>query len=119
MQHNLSENTLSQFNGSERWYRHPLARHITYTDGVQHVAEEGGAYWLLDSIVTKQTMPIFKEHEVQFWELKVNEDETALLTCEDGEKKVFYTETIKYTDFPIKGIRIWLTNNVMLLPSEW
>ena len=119
MQHNLSENTLRQFTGTEQWFRHPLARHITYTDGVQYVAKEGGAYWLLDSIVAKQMMPIFKEYEMQFWKLKVNKDRTAELTCEDGDMNVIYTETIGYTNFPIEEIRIWLADNVLLLPSEW
>src|SRR6266853_643249 len=31
--HALSENDLDQFTGTEHWYRHPLVRSLTYTDG--------------------------------------------------------------------------------------
>ena len=29
----LSEDALRQFTGTEHWYRHPLIRTVTYTDG--------------------------------------------------------------------------------------
>jgi hypothetical protein len=41
----LQESDLRQFTGTEHWYRHPLARKVLYTDGVQHVTEKGKAYW--------------------------------------------------------------------------
>src|SRR5580704_4857332 len=43
----LSKKDLAQFTGSENWYRHGINRNVLHTDGVQHVAEHGGAYWLL------------------------------------------------------------------------
>ena len=45
----LQQADLRQFTGTETWFRHPLARKVLYTEGVQYVAEQGGAYWLLDS----------------------------------------------------------------------
>lgn len=50
----LRASDLAQFTGSECWYRHPLYPSITYTDAAQYVAEAGGAYWLLDAIVSHQ-----------------------------------------------------------------
>jgi hypothetical protein len=50
----LSKSDLAQFTGSENWYRHGINRNVLYTDGVQHVAERGGAYWLLDEIAIIQ-----------------------------------------------------------------
>ena len=119
MQHNLSENTLRQFTGTEQWFVNRLAPNVTYTEGVQHVAQEGDAYWLIISIAAKQKLPLFKNRDRQFWKLKVNKDRTAALTCEDGDMNVIYTETIEHTNFPIEEIRIWLADNVLLLPSEW
>ncbi|MFZ4768472.1 MAG: DUF6876 family protein, partial [Roseimicrobium sp.] len=46
-QKTLTQADLSQFTGTEQWYRHGLARNVLYTEGAQHVAESGGAYWLL------------------------------------------------------------------------
>src|ERR1051326_3451537 len=51
---NLNEGDLDQFTGSEQWYRHSLVRSITYTDGAKYVADDGGAYWLLDEIALGQ-----------------------------------------------------------------
>jgi hypothetical protein len=45
---------LGQFTGSEQWYRHALNRAITFTDGAKYVADQAGAYWLLDEIALAQ-----------------------------------------------------------------
>jgi hypothetical protein len=50
----LTQDALHQFTGTEHWYRRPLARAVTYTDGAKYVAEQGGAYWLLDIISIAQ-----------------------------------------------------------------
>lgn len=50
----LNRADLRQFTGSENFYRHALVRSILYTDGVQYVAETGGAYWLIDAIALAQ-----------------------------------------------------------------
>ena len=44
----LSPAALAQFTGSEHWYRHGLVREILFTDGAKYVADQGGAYWLID-----------------------------------------------------------------------
>lgn len=43
-QQTLTKEDLSQFTGTEQWYRHGIARNVLYTDGAKHVAESGGAY---------------------------------------------------------------------------
>ena len=50
----LSKSDLAQFTGSENWYRHGINRNVLYTEGVQYVAEHGGAHWLLDEIAITQ-----------------------------------------------------------------
>src|ERR1700730_15173147 len=50
----LSKDDLTQFTGSEHWYRHAMVRDVLYTDGVQYVAETAGAYWLIDEIAFAQ-----------------------------------------------------------------
>ena len=39
---------------SLRLGRHALNRDVLVTDGAKHVADAGGAYWLLDEIVLAQ-----------------------------------------------------------------
>jgi hypothetical protein len=39
---------LAHFTGTEWWYRHPLFNNVLFTDGVQHLAQKAGAYWLVE-----------------------------------------------------------------------
>jgi hypothetical protein len=118
-QKTLTKNDLSQFTGSEQWYRHSLVRKVLYTDGAQYVAETGGAYWLLDEIAFGQGEAKIAAEEFQVWRLKVNSDHTATLTCDDGNDRIVFTKPIEYTDFPLDEIAFYFTDNVILLQSEY
>ena len=116
----LNEADLRQFTGTEQWYRHGIVRDVLFTDGAKYVADQAGAYWLLDEIAFAQRgdKRVGCE-EFQFWKLKVNPDHTATLTCEDGNGKAVYQKAIEYTDFPSPEIALHLTNKTILLPSEY
>ncbi|XIA64510.1 DUF6876 family protein [Bradyrhizobium sp. TZ2] len=111
---------LAHFTGTAEWYRHGLNRRMLYTDGVQYLAEKGGAYWLLDKIACLQLEPKIGAEEFQVWRLHVMDDRTARLVCDDGNDSgtVIYSEEIDFTDFPLDQITIWVEGNVILLPSE-
>jgi hypothetical protein len=115
----LQQADLRQFTGTETWYRHPLARKVLYTEGVQYVAEHGGAYWLLDALAFAQAIPAVAAEPFQFWTLTVRPDQTATLACEDGNGKIVHTQEIPFTDFPLDEIKFYFTDNVILLPSEY
>ncbi len=115
----LSQADLRQFTGSEHWYRHPLARKVLYTDGAQYVAEHGGAYWLIDAIAFLQAESAVAAEEFQLWKLMVRADHTATLACEDGNGKRVYAHEIPFTDFPLPEIKLYFTNDTILLPSEY
>ncbi len=51
----LNAEALAQFTGSQEFYRHALSGGCNYTEGVQYLAEAGGAYWLLDAILCPHT----------------------------------------------------------------
>ncbi len=115
----LSEADLRQFTGSEQWYRHGLVPKITFTHGAKYVADAGGAYWLLDEIALAQKFDKkVAAEEFQVWTLQVTEN-TATLTCDDGNDNVVYSKHIQFTDFPLAQIRLYCTNNTILLPSEY
>jgi len=118
--HLLSTKYLQQnFYGSERWYRHALNRKVLFTDGAKHVADVGGAYWLLDKIALIQPYDkAVAAKRFQVWTLKVRSDSTATLTCKDGNGKTVYTNDIEYTDFPTDEVTLWFANNTIYLPSE-
>jgi hypothetical protein len=117
----LREEDLHQFTGTETWYRTLFFRDYLYTDGVRHVAEEGGAYWLIDKIFASAAhIGKLKNEEFQVWKLIRNkEGEGAKIICEDGNYNELYREEIDYTDFPLKSIELYLINKVLLLPSEY
>ncbi len=112
---------LGNFTGTENWYRHGLARAITYTDGVKFVAENCGAYWLVDEIaLSNMTEKKLKMEEFQVWKFTVNvEKGEGVLTCEDGNDKKIYTKKITFTDFPYPEVKFYFVDNVILLPSEY
>jgi hypothetical protein len=116
----LSKSDLAQFTGSESSYRHGINRNVLYTDGAQHVAEHGGAYWLPDEIATIQSSDkAVADEEFQVWKLTVHPDRSATLTCDDGNGNIVFTKKIEYLDFPLDEITLYFANNVIHLPSEY
>lgn len=105
---------LNQFTGTENHYKHQTGR-LLWTDGVQYVAENAGAYWLIDAIVSYQRTEHF-----QIWELKKHNDNSATLTMrEDTGQPTKVRQEIPFTDFPLEEIKLYLIDGVLLLPSEY
>jgi hypothetical protein len=116
----LDPQMLAQFTGSTHFYRHGLVREVLYTEGVEYVAETAGAYWLLDEIAWAQRYVIpVKAEDFQVWELKVEANQRATLTCGDGDGRELWAKRIEWTDFPEPGIRFYYANWVIHLPSEY
>jgi hypothetical protein len=115
----LTNADLDMFTGSETFYRHPLNRKVVFTEGAHHVAEAGGAFWLLDEIALIQPYDArVAAEEFQVWKLTVRSDRTAALVCEDGNYNVVFSKEIAFTDFPLDAITLWFANNTIYLPSE-
>ena len=118
-----ADRTLDQFCGTETWYRFSaFAANWLLTDGTQYLAETYGAYWLMDAIVSHQSNPRLRSAGFQVWQLNVNEDQSAVLVCTDGDGKELVRQEIRYTDFPgtislfaARDAQHW----VILLPSEY
>lgn len=116
----LQEYELNQFTGTEYWYKHPLYRKYCYTDGVKFLAEKGGAFWLIDDILMYQNMnENLRNESFCVWSLTLNDKGGAVLTCEDGNLSFLFSTEITYTDFPLKQIKLYCIDNVLLLTSEY
>lgn len=115
----ITTDTLAQFSGTECYYKHWLG--LKLTDGA-HYLSENGAGWLIDAIASYQTKtwlasePMLRE--IQFWKLTVHADSSATLICERDTNDIAITQEIEYTDFPLPEIKLYLSNNVLMLPSE-
>lgn len=117
----LTHADLSQFTGSETFYRHGLMRNVVYTEGVQYLAERASAYWLIDKVATLQMEPKVRAEAFQAWKLDVT-GSTATLACDDGNGNIVYSERIDYTDFPLDTVSLWAVqgeHRTIMLPSEY
>ena len=96
------------------------ARAVLFTDGAKHVADAGGAYWLLDEIALAQRYQRKVAAEAfQSWTLTVDlTSQTATLICVDVNGNAVFTKAIEYTDFPLESVNLWFENNTIYLPSE-
>ena len=117
----MNQEELNQFTGTEKWYRTLLYGDYLFTDGVKYVAEEGGAYWLIDKIFSCAAhVKELEREDFQTWKLIRHRDgDGASLICEDGNYNRLYSEDIEFTDFPMKSIELYFINRVLLLPSEY
>ena len=109
---------LKSYGGADIFYRNSLFRGYVYTEGVRYLAEEAGAYWLIDYILSHQLEPKLKKQPFQVWKIVVQND-SAAVTVEDGNDNVVTTMKISYTDFPLEEITLWLVDKTLLLPSEY
>ena len=111
------EEELRQFTSTQNYFKH--FPRLLYTDGIQHLAERAGCYWLIDLVGSYQ--PRLLDTPVQIWEVAVNKDKSALVTIveeEDGEP-VKVSQTIPLTDFPLQNFSFYTIDGVMLLRSEY
>lgn len=114
---------LHEFTGSECYYRHSLTK-LVYTEGVQFLAEKFGCYWLLDKILIEASLnKNLSREEFQVWTLTRKEN-GFWLTCGDGNGssgngRNLFSEAIPYSDFAGGKVTVWLTDGVLLLPSEY
>ena len=110
---------LSQFTGTQRYYR--LNRKCLLTDGTKYLAEAVGAFWLMDAAASYL---IELGNADWFVQIKlVVTGSSAVLTIEDGNGHVRARQEIPYTDFPIPQYTLYACWNgeawVIMLPSEY
>ncbi len=119
---NTLQSNLEQFTGTEAYHRwsvlHP---NFVLTDGTHYLAEQAGAYWLMDLIGSYQSRLMHKE-PFQVWKLTVK-DRKGEVIAEDGNGHVLIRQKIEYTDFPLERIELYAIYDgnylVILLNSEY
>lgn len=127
----LSKAALRRFPGGLVRYQHQFNPSVIYTPGVQYVANEGQAYWLIDTIAAWIGSSEFEKarhldtriSSLHFWSLEVKPDRSATLTAKaDSPDEPFIVQELDYTDFPLDQIDIWVGSSgkhwTLYLPSE-
>lgn len=111
-----TEFDLSGFHGTENWYKNTFG--LLYTDGIAYLAEEAGAYWLIDLVDSYQ--PKFKDVPFQLWKIELVGDNSAIVTMrKDTDEPSLIMQKVEYTDFPLSELEFYCIDNVMLLKSEY
>lgn len=115
------ETSLRGFTCTENYYRYsPLFRNFILTDGTKFLAEEAGAYWLMDAVAShvgsykKDTFVVAKlQKQLTDW----------LLIIDDGNGNLYAKQTIDFSDFPLDSMTLYVCKQddmwVILLPSEY
>lgn len=110
------QDTLQNYIGSEVFYRMPLTN-IIYTEGVKAFAELGNAYWALTDI---SIMYKFKFHSKEFLSITVTSTgKRATIEYTDGDCNVLKRQHYKYTDLEKGKYKFYLTDNTLLLTTEY
>jgi len=116
---NFTEADLEGFTGTMDYYRSsPLFKNIVHTDGVQHVAERGGA-WMIDVVVSHQTNPKVHREEIQSWEFQVNEKHECKAVCKGEEDTPLVVQEIPFTDLPFNMNLIFQLGSLDLVTPTW
>lgn len=116
----LKEN-LAQFIGTENYYRWSvLFPNFILTDGAKYLAEEAGAYWLMDLIASHRGA--FHRDTFAVVKLKKREKDW-LVVIEDGNDNEYARQVIEYSDFPLDDLTLYACLSeagwVIMLPSEY
>jgi hypothetical protein len=108
---------LAQYIGTENWYHHPVLKNLLYTDGAQFFFSETESYWLLDLIAFEYFSLLENE---PFLSIVVESESHQCKICVgDGNGKELATKQIPFTTL-ISGVwKFYLTDSVLLLPSEY
>lgn len=115
------QQNLSQFTGTEAYTKWSiLFRNFVLTDGAKFLAEEAGAYWLMDAVASHY-QAYKKEGFVVAKLLKYKGN--WVLDITDGDENSLATQRIEYSDFPLEEITLYVIPQddlwVILLPSEY
>ena len=109
---------LSQFTGTSAYHRtFMFTPQLVHTDGVQYFAETAGCFWLLDIIAT-EVYPLTKKEPLLSIKLVVV-NVTAQIAVEDGDCEPLFIKEIAHTDCPEGLYEFFLTDNVLMLTSEY
>lgn len=125
---------LAHAHGADTVYEHWTQR-LLYTEGVKHMADAAGAYWLVDAIASHRRNPATNPARAPFqlWTLSPTADgRGATLTMrEDSGGEILVCQLIEFTDFPLHlenskpaPFTLYLESNgpslapTLLLPSE-
>jgi len=112
---------LAGFTGTENFYRYNLfGINALLTDGVVYLSEKAQCFWLINAILSHQIYKNVSAEPFQVWKLeRIVDEESWLLSMEDGNGNEITFQEIEYSDFPLDSITLWFVDGVLMLPTEY
>ena len=111
--------TLTQFTGTDRYYR--IGKRHLLTDGTKYLAEQAECFWMMDAIASH-----LMEIGTADWFVVVKttvKKSKALMVYEDGNGHEHARQEIPFTDLPLNEITLYACWDgehwVIMLPSEY
>jgi len=115
---------LQGFCGSTTCFKIPLVK-ARYTEGVKYLAEQAQCHWLVtDTAVVCKSLKnksnfiviLFKRNSTSVQERTRKE---AKITYADGNGIILLEQEYEYTDFPLDELRLFYTDDMLMLPNEY
>ena len=116
---------LGHFSGTEGYYRHRVLGQISVllTDGAKYVAENAGAWWLMDLAAISGRQWLLEGDGFATLTITATEQGTATIKVTDGNENVIEEQHIEFTDFPEGSVTFFLSPHldefVFYLRSEY
>lgn len=109
---------LCGFTGSECFY--VLYPRVIMTEGVKYLCDQAQCYWLMDCLHSYQLTQHVAREPFQVLDLAVNlEQRTGLISLTDGNDQVLFRQSLPFTDFPLVTIKLYYTDQTVMLPWEY
>lgn len=97
---------LSGFSGSTQFFRSRQIPILIYTEGIQFLANEVGAFWFIDVVASHLSTNQALHHEFfQLWRIVLNKDDDGCVVdawrdSPSTQQQPLVSQAIPYTDFP-------------------
>ena len=108
---------LSGFYGTSAYHRSSMFSPMVHTDGVESFCKQASAYWFLDVCSTEIHPLLDREFFLSIKLIVVNDHAQIVVT--DGDDNPMLLKEIEYTDCPQGIYEFFLTDNVLMLTSEY
>ena len=109
------KNDLKQFIGTEHYYSDFMG--LKLTDGVKYFAEKYSANWLVSDAAVIVMMKL-KNHPFISLDVNISDKET-IFNYTDGNDNVLFKQKYSLVDLPNGSLKFFISNGVMMLPSEY
>jgi len=113
---------LSQFTGTETYYKASCFGNLVLTDGMNYLRNKLNCFWLIDIVASVQHLKDIQEEKTFIvWLIEVKKDKSFIVTAWNDtpyESRKLYEQEGKYTDFLLDRFEFYQESEVLLLKSE-